>query len=291
MLDRIEFLIAEAYTSLKRNPWMTFASVTTVAMALYILGGIGTLYFSLSGHLDNLNRDFKLSVFLVDGQTEEQHRAIEAAIESSPGFASLTFVSKDAAFAAFRSENPDIPLDDFEEDNPLPDSFEVRLKNIGLASGAAESIRLIEGVEEVRDASEYRALLSQSRALLRSLGLILGSLMLITGGILIYNTILLTIYARRRELAIMRLVGAERLSVSGPLMIEGAVQGLIGGVLAAFLISLTLKSLNTIVKGLSTMGSVEPPSIVPMVIGLTFAGAVYGIVCSALAIHRQVKHA
>ncbi len=291
MLDRVEFLISEAWSSLRRNVWMTFAAVTTVAMALYILGSLGFVYTFISGHLSKLNQDFKLSVFLVDGLDEEQMQASEAAILAIPGVTSVDFVSKDQAFLTFQEANPDIPLDDFKNDNPFPDSYEVQLEGIEKAAKIAESIEEMEVIDEVRDASDLRRLLVQSQSILRLLGVVTGGLMLLTGGVLIYNTIVLTIYARRKELSIMKLVGAARSSISGPLIIEGAVQGAIGGLLAALLLSLTLQSVDAMARSLNALGGIEPTSTKTLVLILTLCGAFYGMICSIWAVKRQVERA
>jgi cell division transport system permease protein len=283
----MEFLLSEAFIALRRNTWMTFAAVTTVAMALYLLGGIGYGFLKINSFLGGLERNFSVRVFLKDHTTDAQIKETERKIKGMEGVKEVTFISKERAFKEFRLENPEMVLDDLE--NPLPDMFQVSLENIKDAPAIGPKIQVISTVEEnngVVYSGEYKSFLETMMRQVNVVGLVLGIVMLVTGGILIYNAIRLTILARRREIAIMQLVGATRGTVWGPLMIEGVVQGSIGGVLASLFLWSTLLILARYMPQLAVTQRFDVLPYSTVLMYLLPAGAVYGFVCSMLAVRE-----
>lgn len=283
MFDRIEFLIAEAFTALRRNTWMSFAAVTTTCMALFLLGGMVFAYLGINSYASQLPSRFEMRVFLKDGSPSDKARAMKIDIERLEGVEAATFLPRDQAWAKMRREMPDITKG---IDNPLPDAYSVTLDDVDKADQIAVALRRMPLVEKdgVKYESETRELISQTLALLRWVGLALGGLMLLTGAILIYNAIRLTIVARRKEIRIMRLVGATRATVVTPLLIEGVIQGAVGGLLAALLILGAHRALGQLLSNLAGFIQLGPLAA-PVVIGtITALGCVYGFVCSALAV-------
>jgi len=287
MLDRIEFMISEALIALRRNTWMTFAAVTTVAMALYLLGGIGYGFLKVNSFLGGLEKNFTVRVFLKDGTSEAKVKETGRKIKAIEGVKEVTFVPKEQAFKEFKLEHPDMVLDDL--DNPLPDMYQVSLVNIRDAEKVKadiEKISTIDAKDGVVIAGEYKSFLETMLRQVNIVGLVLGIVMLVTGGILIYNAIRLTILARRREIAIMQLVGATRGTVWGPLMVEGVVQGSIGGVISSLFLWATLLILSKYLPQLTATQSFDVLPYTVVLMYLLPAGAVYGFVCSLLAVRE-----
>ena len=283
MLDRIEFLVSEAFTALRRNTWMSFAAITTSCMALFLLGGMGFAYKGISDYASTLPSKFEIRVFLKDAKTGTQTLATIESISKMKGVDKAVLVPKAEAWSRMQRDMPDITKGIA---NPLPDAINVTLKDVDRANEIAVLIRRMPIVEKegVKYEGETQALLSQTLALLRWIGSALGGLMLLTGGVLIYNAIRMTIVARRREIRIMRLVGATRTTVTVPLLIEGVVQGAIGGFIASCLIlgsHQLMSKLLTNLAGFIRLGGLPAGQVFGTIVVL---GAAYGLACSLLAV-------
>lgn len=283
MFDRIEFLVSEAFTALRRNTWMSFAAITTSCMALFLLGGMGFAYKGISDYASTLPSKFEIRVFLKEEKTGATTKEAIDEIAQMPGVDKAVLVPKAEAWAKMQREMPDITKGIA---NPLPDAINVTLKDVDKADSIAVKIRKIAIVEKdgVKYEGETQALLSQTLALLRWVGSALGGLMLLTSAVLIYNAIRMTIVARRREIRIMRLVGATRLTVTVPLLIEGLVQGAIGGFFASCLIlgsHQLMSKLLTNLAGFIRLGGLPAGLVFSTIIAM---GSIYGLACSLLAV-------
>ncbi|MCU0315942.1 MAG: ABC transporter permease [Fimbriimonadaceae bacterium] len=298
MLDRIEFLLSEAITSLKRNNWMTFAAINTSAMALFILGGLTYLYVSVSAYAATLQDRFEMKVFLKEGVSVEQKQALEPRIKAIDGVRSVVFKDKATVLQEFKRDNPGIEMETkgLELDNPMPDTYVVTYRELRKAD---EIARVIAGFPEVEPngvnylADEQR-FLDQSLVAMRWLGVILGGVMLLTSGVLIYNTIRLTIMARRREIRIMELVGANRFMVWTPMFIEGVIQGLTGGLLATGVLFVTHVIVGALMGAFFRGQGIGAFPLASLLTWLLIAGGLYGLLCSYLAIRepkRKLKEA
>jgi len=144
-----------------------------------------------------------------------------------------------------------------------------------------------KGVEYSRDAQQ---LISQMLSIVRWLGGALGTLLLVTAGILIYNAIRLTVIARRREIRIMQLVGASYFTIWTPFVIEGIVQGAVGGFLAAWLLFAANFGLQQFVHNVSVSTVFPTYPLWSLSFLLGFVGALYGFLCSSFAVREPLRH-
>jgi cell division transport system permease protein len=142
----------------------------------------------------------------------------------------------------------------------------------------------------VKFAAEEQSFIADALKTVRWLGLTLGGLMLLTSGILIYNAIRMTVMARRREIRIMQLVGATRFMVWAPMLMEGVVQGAVGGTLAALVLWSAHNIVQqTVVRNLSAFTRMPPFPVAQAFVLLGVAGAVYGFVCSIVAVREPLQ--
>lgn len=288
MLDRLDFLIGEALVALRRNSWMTFASVTTAAVAIFLLGSLAFAYRGVNDYAKSLPGILDMRVFLKDGVKAEHISATANKIRSLPGVAAVYWIPKDKAWAEKKRTDPNIPPD---LENPFPHSYKVVLKNIENADDVKRYVAAMpaiakDGVVYLEDLQE---LLTQVLFLLRTTGLGLGGLMLLTSGVLIYNAIRLTIMARRREIRIMHLVGATKATVVLPLLIEGVLQGALGGAIATFLLWSGHRGLDSLLEKSTSLFRLPALPIVPWLLLLMGIGAAYGLVCSVLAAREPMQ--
>lgn len=294
MLDRIEFLVSEALIALRRNTWMTFAAVTTVAMALFLLGGLGYSYLRVSAYVNELKASYQIRIFLKSAMTQEEIGQAKAFVQQQPGVNLVRYISRDEGLKRFAAKNPGIDITDLKADNPLPDSFEVTVTDITKVTDIADVVNRQKWVEQpngVQNSGELQTFLQDTLSQVRILGVLIGGLMLATGGVLIYNAIRLTIMARRREMRIMELVGASKFTIITPLLLEGLVQGFLGGALAYLFLYSTLAFAQSAVANLDAFTRIEQIPIFPGLFWFLIAGASYGVICSLIAVRDKRRQA
>ena len=230
-----EYFIQEVLRSLKRNNWMSFASIGTVAVSLFVLGVFLILVLNMNRLASQLESQVEISVYLEDSVTTDERKVLVKDIEDLQGIESIKYVSKAEAKDRLEERLGDQKylLDALGDKNPLPDSLEVVVRNPDLVETAAAAISHMDGVEEAKYGQDVIENLFQMTRLLRIFGL---ALMLLLAGatlFIISNTIRLTVFARRREIAIMKYVGATDWFIRWPFLMEGMVLGFVGGVIAA----------------------------------------------------------
>ena len=230
-----EYFIQETFRSLRRNNWMSFASIGTVAVSLFVLGVFLLLVLNMNRLASSLESQVQISVYLEDGLSESARKDIASDIEALQGIEEIRYVPKEEAKErlAKRLGDQKYLLDALGEKNPLPDSFEVVLKSPALVETAAAAITRMDGVEQAKYGQDVIEHLFAITRLIRIFGLALMVLLAGATLFIISNTIRLTVFARRKEVAIMKYVGATDWFIRWPFLLEGMVLGFVGGVLAA----------------------------------------------------------
>jgi cell division transport system permease protein len=282
LLDRIEFLLLEAFTSLRRNTWMTFSAVTTSAMALLLLGGLGLGYMRIMQFAATLPSKLEMRVMMQMDLPQEEVMQFGEKIRTIPEVAKVELLPRDQAWEEMRAAYPDVTEG---MENVLPDAYKVTMRDVGKADLVAAKVEAMpgqDGVEYMR--TEYN-LIDQAVKLIRLIGALLGGMMLLTSGVLIYNAIRLAILARSREIKIMQLVGASRSTIWTPLLIEGVVQGALGGAIAATVLWPAFESVQSMAASLAFLQEGRSPFPVTMAYtSLIAVGSVYGLLCSVIAV-------
>ena len=248
-----EYFIQEVFRSLKRNNWMSFASIGTVAVSLFVLGVFLILVLNMNRMASMLESQVQISVYLQDDMKKQDRIDLQSDIEKMQGIAEVRFVDKDAAKDRLSERLGDQKylLDALGDKNPLPDSFEVTVKTPEMVETAAKAIERMEGVESAKYGQDVVEHLFDITRLMRIFGLVLMLLLAGATIFIISNTIRLTVFARRKEIAIMKYVGATDWFIRWPFLMEGIVLGCIGGILSAlalrsFYAAMAAKIYNTL---------------------------------------------
>jgi len=231
----LRYAFDEAIFSLWRGRRSGALSTLTIAVALFVLG----VFLIGTANLERLGREWsnsaELSVYLTDNVTDLQRASIERILATGNIVASHQYLSKPDALARFKKTFKDMSgtVDSLGE-NPLPASYEVRLR-----PGAENAVDLLlaeirqaPGVADVRYDREWLQRLASAVLVIRGVGFVLGILLTIAAALTVANVVRLGLYARRDELDIMQLVGAPRVYIRGPFVMEGTLQGGIGALLA-----------------------------------------------------------
>jgi cell division transport system permease protein len=290
ILDQIEFLISEAFVAMRRNFLMSFAAMSTAAVALFLLGGLAYTYYRVNQAASDVAGRFEMRVWLKDEVKKEAVPQIISRIRAVKGVKQAFWAPRDVEWEKWQKENPE--QTNIGVANPLPESFKVILSDLSLAEQVEAQLKEIpevhkDGVVYMKDEQEIA---DHVLAFLRWLGGGLGSVLLFTAAILIYNAIRLTILARRREIRIMQLVGASKFTVRTPFVIEGMVQGMMGGIVAAFLIKAAQGILEQQSSDFSNFIRFPAFPLGWVLLWLALIGAGFGILCSYLAIREPLRY-
>lgn len=297
MLDRIEFLVSEAFIAFRRNGLMTFAAVSTVTVALFLVGALGLLYIRLLAFADTIPSQFEIRVHLKDGTKYPQIVQTAKKLRAIPGISQVTHIPRDKAWEKYRQEMPE---ETKGLENPLPDSFKIKLKDLAMADQVKQEIRKLdvvdpEGIVYYEDAFNV---VDQTIKFIKWIGGIIGGLLFVTAGVLIHNAIRMSIIARRREIRIMQLIGATPFQVGTPFLLEGVLHGIVGGVFAMLLLWSASAMFRLLAESTPFFRLLEQmlvkagsqPFPVWQALGyLCLIGAAFGLFCSILAVREPLK--
>jgi cell division transport system permease protein len=236
----VKLLTREALLSFRRAPLLSVLSITTIAFSLFTLGLFGLVAINLRQALQGLEERVEIVAFVLRGTPAETITLATQDIAAFPEVQDVTFVTEEQALARARREL--VEFRDAYRDlqvNPLPASIEVRLKpgnrNAATVERVAQRLRGFEFVNDVRYGRDWVQKLDHLRNITGIVGLVIGLAFAAVAVVIIGVTIRLTLLQRAREISIMRLVGATNWFIRGPFLLEGALKGLLGGLLSLVL--------------------------------------------------------
>ena len=282
----IEYYIREVFISLRRNNWMSVASIGTVAVSLFIFGMFLMMVMNMNKLAENMESQVQINVYLLDKVDREQARDIEKDLKEIEGVESVGFVTKDEAMERFKDRLGDQKtlLDALDETNPLPDSFEVTVTNPDLVKTAAEKMEKLDGVECAKYGQDVMEHLFEITRLLRIFGFTLMLVLAFATLFIISNTIRLTVFARRKEIAIDWFI-------RWPFVMEGMVLGLFGSIIAAMVLRTAYTAMAEKVYDTLAFFPLIPeqPFLTYITIVVVISGMVVGAIGSAVSIKKFLK--
>jgi len=227
-------VIKQGFQGMWRNKGMGLASVTSITAVLIILGLVFIMILSLNNLVvDTKDKFDEIQVFMEDSATEEEIETIENKLENQEGVSSVVFQSKEEALKKMKEDwGDEAYLLEGLETNPLPNTIVVKLKDIEYADAIAKSIENLDGIEEVQYNQDIVKKLVLVANYVKTGGMVIVSILILVSIFVISNTIKLTVTARKREINIMKYVGATNGYIRGPFIIEGILFGLIGAMLS-----------------------------------------------------------
>jgi len=292
-MSQVRLLFSEAWSSIRMNLSTTFAATMTVLIGMCLLGlflALGTWVLSWSNHVQ---KELQVHVYFQSDATPQQEAAVAARLRNDPRVkpGGVEFVSKAEALAQMKKNFKDltrIPL----PSNPLPDSYTVTPLKAAYTPLIGKKVKAAgwSGVDNVRWGSETAKRVLTIAKVISLVFLVAVILLVIASTLLIANTIRLSIFARRREIEVMKLVGATNWFIRGPFMLEGLLCGLFGSVLAVILL---LIGKTLILPSISVSGSTsDGVSALPFSMNalcLIVAGLLLGAAGSGLTIRKFLQ--
>lgn len=294
---RVRYFINRAYNNIRQNIFINLVTVGTITIALLIVSLFMLLVFNIDNAADNWSEKVQITIYFERDVATQEQLDLKNRIQSIQSVSKIKWVSREEAFQRFkgRLKGQETLLDGIRPDI-LPTSFEISLKKDSRSTEAVEScvsrLKQLPGIGEIQYGEEWVRRFNTLLTFMRIVGGLIGGFLVLAVIFIVSNTIRLTIYARREELEVMWLVGATRLFIKIPFLLEGLIQGFVGGVLSVSLLfgihTLFLhNSGNFLGYASSGTGLVFLPII--QVLAVVCSGLLLGFLGSLTALRRFIN--
>jgi cell division transport system permease protein len=299
-MGRFFFFFREALRALRRSAAPSIAATVTIVVTVLLLGVLIPVLWTTQGKADDVREQIGMRVFLYDDASQVEIERLQADIEAIPHVTSATFVSKDQAKVILkeRLEDPDILAE--LNSNPLPASFNIALDdpdNLEAVrsdltpagpSGKPEPISPI--IEEVEDSRSQAAEIRSVTGAIKIVLAVITALLLLASLMLVGNTIRLSIYARRREVEVMRLVGATNWFIRWPFVIEGLIVGMLGAASAVGILWLgKVTVVDPLASDFALVSNLQTIAFIPLIAVLVAAAMAVSALGSGITLRRFLQ--
>ncbi|XOQ17235.1 MAG: permease-like cell division protein FtsX [Sporanaerobacter sp.] len=232
-------ILKQGFQGSWRNRGMGLASIGSITAVLVILGMVLIIILSINNIVvETKNKFDEIQIYLEDDIESEKMKEIEDKLKSSEGVTDVYFESKDEALEIMKKDwGEESYLLEGLEENPLPNSYIVKLKDIEYADNVVSKLEGIDGIEEIKYYKDVIEKLLAAANYIKVGGIIIIAILMFVSVFIISNTIKITVTARKREINIMKYVGATNGYIRGPFVIEGIILGLIGAGLSILIVN------------------------------------------------------
>lgn len=237
--------VKQGFVGIWRNRMMSLASVGSVTSTLIILGVILILVLNVNNLAVMVKEEFdEIEIFITEDATKEQIQTLNTKLKDTDGIAEIRYKSKEEALEDMQQQwnNESYLLEDLEE-NPFPDSLIIRVDNLEKSEGIVSSIKGMEGIEDIKYYRDIVEKMLTISTVVRNGGLAIIGILILISIFIISNTIKITVAARKKEINIMKYVGATNGFIRGPFIVEGILLGIIGSIVSISVIGFSYKYL------------------------------------------------
>ena len=280
---RMKYVLSEVLVGLWRNVTMTIAMIITMAVSLFMLGGSGLLYQKVGDMKDLYYENVEVSIFLKTDATKEQVDALGQQLGQDPLVKDSTYVNKEQAYERFQQMYADAPdLVSAVKPDQLPESYRVKLNDPEQYKEIYDKYKATEGIDTIVDQSKLLDKVFGVLSGFQNGALAIAMVMAIAALLLVANTIQVAAYSKRREVAVMKLVGASNWFIQAPFVLEAVVAGLFGSILGL----LALIAVKVLAAGSSMAaleGLITPISWSDIFLTFPLMAAVGGVVSAVTA--------
>lgn len=298
-LSGVKYLTKQGIDNIWKNRMMAFASFCVLLVSLLLVGISILFYVNLNSIIGGIENKNEVIVFLDQNITQEETEDVQAKLEQIDNINDISFYSKDEAFDSMKdsmAEYADV-FDSLGDDNPLPDSFRIKIKDINLTSETVTLINELDHVSSIRAPYDFVNILTEMRKIISWVTMAIIIALVIVSMVIISNTTKASVFARRNEISIMKYVGATDAFIRVPFFVEGMITGIVAGIGATVItwlgydavVDLLTKEVN--VLNIIGMGSIIPfNNIIFKVAGAYIvAGAFIGALGSALSTRKYLN--
>ncbi|MBM2839600.1 MAG: Cell division protein FtsX [Bacteroidetes bacterium] len=283
------YTVTESISGFKRTKLSTFISIITISISLMLLGVFAVITINASRFIDTLRNKVEMEAFLQEPVSRDDISEVIRTVSTIPGVDTIIYVSKDEAAAVFKEQFGE-DLNNVLEFNPLPPSLKIFLeegyRNAASANQLYEQLKFTKGIESVLYRKALLEFIDQKTETVHNITLGLGLLISLSAIFLVSNTIRLAIYAKRRILRTMELVGATSGFIKLPFLLEGIIQGLLGGIVAACILYILMEyTLQLILVDVARYLHMD----MAFYLAVICTGIVLGLVGSVISVARFIK--
>lgn len=288
---RFRFFVSEVFANLTRNAGMQLTAVGTVAVTIVLLGTVLFVRESVAHIGAQVLSQIEISVYLDGASTDASAAALQKQIASDPRVTNVRYISKAQGFKEMSARMSGQIDTSLMTTNPLPNALRVRVAHPQSVPTVAAHIQKLAGVEKVNYAQDIVSKMLRVTEVVERVGIGVIIILLIVASVIISNTIRLTVFARRREIAIMQLVGATASYIRAPFIVEGLIDGLIGaGIAVGILAAARTELLPKLFAALPFFPAAHLAIDVHLiVIELLGAGALLGTFASWISVGRYLR--
>ena len=288
-----EYFVREAFLSIKRNSLMSIASISTVTISLLILGMFTIMIINMNNVANILESQVQVTAYLKENAEDEQIAKLKEQLASFEGVTKIEYVSKEEALKRFGerlAEQKEL-LNSLGDSNPLPRSFEIHVDVPERVKDVVANLKKVDIIEEARFGQEVIEQLFSLTHILRIGGVVLIVFLALATLFIISNTIRITVFSRRKEVNIMKYVGATDWFIRWPFLIEGMLLGFFGSVIAVLFLNWTYGLiLEKIHASLAFLPLVSrSPMLLYLSITLVVIGTGIGAAGSSISLRRFLK--
>ena len=300
-MSSLVYFLKQSLQGFARNLSTTLGSIVTIFLSLLIIGLFMSGGVMIENIVESVEGEVSITAYIADDASEADIANMQKYIEGLDGVSGVTFTTKDEALEKFRNTPSNADIVDELGGNPLPASINIELSDPQLVQQVADDIAQSDLFNSIADEDDPAQSLKYGQKTVerlfaftnyvRYIGIALIVLLVFIALVFINNTIRLAILARRKEIAIMRLVGASNGFIRGPFLMEGALHAVIGAVLAVVCLELLRRLVLPGIQNSLTFLPMEVPTSTYLIIYLILlvAGLVIGLIGSALAMRRYLK--
>ncbi len=291
MARRVDYFLRESLSGLRRNGLVAFAAISTSFIALFLLGGALLAGRQVNLLIERSTAGVEVSVFLRAGISTSQQQNLQNLLTNMPEVATVHYESKAEAYQRFKQIfRTEQDLVNNVSPNALPASFRVKLKDPSKFEVVAARLEGQPGIDKIQDQRDILKRLFAVAAVFRVGVMAVAVIMLISAGALIGNTVRMALFARRKEIGIMRLVGATNWFIRLPFMIEGVVEGLLGAgaaILALFVMEVAF--VNPLRGQVGFLPLVGTPDVIWTIPWLLVIGVAVSVLAGFVAMLRFLE--
>lgn len=286
----------DAFKSVVRNFSLSLASITCITITLIIIAASFLISENVRNFTDLIEKDVTVVVFLSNDTTEEDRKLFEEELQKMDNIDYYDFSSKQEVKTNMAKEYDNLKtiLDDWEEsENPLKDTYTIKVVDVEKIKETADKIKTFDKVDSVQYGEGLVEKMLGAFSAVEKITLIAALALVVVTIFLIINTIKLTIFSRKQEIYIMRLVGASNMRIKLPFVIEGVVLGIIGSIIPIVIIIFGYTALYNKMGGVLFSSLIKLVKPIPFIFNLSVVviaiGVLVGMIGSARAVRRYVK--
>lgn len=290
-INTFKHFLGDAAKSLKRNRTISGASVATVAATLFILGLFLLTVLNVQQLMKEVESKVEVKIVLNDDIKVNEQKDIEKAIKDTTGVVDVTFESKEDALKNLKEwfgDEYSSLLDGLDKENPMPTSYIVKVQKPETVSSVVQNVKGMPGIYAIKDAREFVDKIIAITNVVKYIGVAIFVVLIGVSLFLIGNTIKLTVYARRREIGIMKYIGATDWFIRWPFILEGAFIGIFGALIADALLYFGYRFVfERMSTQLIIMKLINPSYVISAISGQFLLGGIFiGVLGSILAIRK-----